>query len=183
MRVATAFLFFKAIYEAASLSTTTAFSETNTNPFAPNPATLSLKEELYRLCEGTRNGVDADDQTRNEITRVIQKLESTQNTGTAMTKLPLQGSRHTLLYCESEGASSGKIGPFVGDVEQLFAQDEENFINAVNFGPLRISLTATRKVVDDFRIKVKFQETTATAFGIELVILRKRKRLSKTSAS
>mmetsp|Transcript_36163 Transcript_36163/g.39967 ORF Transcript_36163/g.39967 Transcript_36163/m.39967 type:complete len:204 (-) Transcript_36163:175-786(-) len=160
------FLFFSIIPEVVfSLSTVT-----TTKPFAPNPATATLKKELYGLCEGTRNGVDADEETRREILRVVQELESTMISGAVPTELPLRGSRHELLYCESTGGSSGKIGPFVGDVEQLFAPDDEtNFINAVTIGPIRVELAAVRKVVDDLRIKVTFRETKATLFGIELV--------------
>mmetsp|Transcript_10476 Transcript_10476/g.23137 ORF Transcript_10476/g.23137 Transcript_10476/m.23137 type:complete len:219 (-) Transcript_10476:480-1136(-) len=138
-------------------------------PFAPDPATSSLKQDLYRLCEGTRNGVDADDQTRSEIARVVRELETMQPAEIVPTELPLKGSRHKLLYCESKGGSSGKIGPFVGVVEQLFATDDTNFTNCVTLGPFRISLAAEKKVIDDRRIKVTFRETTATAFGIELL--------------
>jgi len=145
-------------------------SSVSSKPFIPNPATAQLKQKLYSLCEGTRNGVDADDQTRSKIKRVVEELEAMQPSENFVpTELPLQSSRHKLIYCESTGGSSGKIGPFVGDVEQLFADDNTNFINAVTLGPFRISLAAERKVLDDQRIKVKFREITATAFGIELL--------------
>jgi len=161
--IATLILAITAIPEIFSISSSTVKS------FAPDPATLSLKQELYRLCDGTRNGIDADDQTRSEIARVVRELETMQPTELVPTELPLIGSRHKLIYCESKGGSSGKIGPFVGAVEQLFATDDTNFTNCVTLGPLRIALAAERKVIDDRRIKVKFREITATAFGIELI--------------
>jgi len=162
---------------AVNLNTAVSFSSStpptttdNQPPFASNPATASLKKELYRLCEGTRNGVDATEDTRANIARVVQDLEALQPATPAPTALPLRNSQHTLLYCESQGGSSGKIGPWVGIVEQLFdASDDIQFINAVTLGPLRIELAAERKVIDDTRIKVNFRETAITAFGVELV--------------
>ena len=163
--------------------------------FVPDPATAALKQELYTLCAGTRNGVDADAGRKQEIQRVVTELEvlgqqrwteyQQQHTATTeqgneqeqeqdvvtMTDVSLRGSRHELIYCESEGGSSGKIGPFVGYVEQIFAdEDATNFINAVTLGPLQLALAATRtRVPDGIRYRVKFQHITVTIFGITVV--------------
>ena len=165
--------------------------------FVPDPATAALKQELYNLCAGTRNGVDADAGRKQAIQRVVTELEvlgqqrwtehQQQHTATAeqgdekeqeqeedvvtMTDLSLRGSRHELIYCESTGGSSGKIGPFVGYVEQIFAnEDETNFFNAVTLGPLQLALAATRtRVRDGIRYRVNFQHITVTVFGITVV--------------
>ena len=42
-------------------------SSSSSSPFAPDPTTDALKQKLYNLCEGTRNGVDADEATRTKI--------------------------------------------------------------------------------------------------------------------
>jgi len=78
-------------------------------------------------------------------------------------KYPLSGI-HDLIYSAAPGGSSGKVGPFVGKVTQNFI-DEETFINAVEFGPLKIALRANREVKSDKVIKVTFEETTISAFG------------------
>mmetsp|Transcript_30872 Transcript_30872/g.46871 ORF Transcript_30872/g.46871 Transcript_30872/m.46871 type:complete len:227 (-) Transcript_30872:222-902(-) len=75
---------------------------------------------------------------------------------------------HRLLYSAAPGASSGKLGPFVGKVTQFF-EDDKTFYNRVNFGPLRISLKASREVKNDSTIKVSFLETKVTLFGQKLV--------------
>ena len=78
---------------------------------------------------------------------------------------------HTLLHSQSQGGSSGNLGPFVGRVQQEFI-DETNFINSVSFffgGFLRISLYAERTILDDTRIRVKFRETVIQLGGIEVV--------------
>jgi hypothetical protein len=71
---------------------------------------------------------------------------------------------HNLVYSASPGGSSGKVGPFVGKVTQEFV-DDKTFYNAVEFGPLKISLRAEREVKSDTAIKVTFRETTVTLFG------------------
>ena len=187
---------------SVSVSTSASASTNNRDPssssmFVPDPATAALKQELYTLCAGTRNGVDADAGRKQEIQRVVTELEvlgqqrwtehQQQHTVTAeqgneqeqeqeddvvtMTDVSLRGSRHELLYCESAGGSSGKIGPFVGYVEQIFAdEDATNFINAVTLGPLQLALAATRtRVPDGIRYRVKFQHITVTIFGITVV--------------
>jgi hypothetical protein len=78
-------------------------------------------------------------------------------------RYPLVGV-HNLLYSESKGASSGRIGPLVGQVSQLF-EDDEIFYNRVSFGPLQIALRAKREIKNDFTIKVSFLETTVSLFG------------------
>ena len=75
---------------------------------------------------------------------------------------------HNLVYSAAPGGSSGKIGPFAGKVSQEFV-NATGFINAVELGPLKLSLQATREIVDDDRINVFFKETTIELFGIPVV--------------
>ena len=77
---------------------------------------------------------------------------------------------HTLLHSQSQGGSSGNLGPLVGTVKQEFV-DDTNFINSVSFfgGFLRISLYAERTILDDTRIRVKFRETVIQLGGLEAV--------------
>mmetsp|Transcript_28029 Transcript_28029/g.52590 ORF Transcript_28029/g.52590 Transcript_28029/m.52590 type:complete len:204 (-) Transcript_28029:780-1391(-) len=78
-------------------------------------------------------------------------------------RTPLIGE-HKLVYSAAKGASSGKIGPLVGKVSQLF-EDDEIFYNRVSFGPLQIALRAKREIKNDSTIKVSFLETSFSLFG------------------
>jgi PAP_fibrillin len=78
-------------------------------------------------------------------------------------RYPLRGV-HELVYSAAPGASSGKIGPFVGKVSQFF-EDDDIFYNRVEFGPLQIALRAKREVKNDDIIKVSFLETSFNLFG------------------
>ena len=80
-------------------------------------------------------------------------------------RVPLSGT-YELVYSAAKGGSSGKLGPFVGKVTQQIV-DESAFINQVQFlrGALRVRLRATREVIDDRRIRVKFVETAFELFG------------------
>lgn len=72
---------------------------------------------------------------------------------------------HSLIYSAAPGGSSGKLlGPVYGKVQQEFV-DGITFINSVKLGPLRIALTAERKIMNDTRIKVTFKQTKVSLFG------------------
>jgi hypothetical protein len=72
---------------------------------------------------------------------------------------------HNLVYSAAPGASSGKIGPFVGKVSQYF-EDDEIFYNRVEFGPLQIALRAKRELKNDDTINVSFLQTYFNLFGM-----------------
>jgi len=79
-------------------------------------------------------------------------------------QVPLVGT-HRLVYSDAEGGSSGKLfGPVAGKVEQRFV-DSSIFQNAVRLGPLRLTLTASREIMnDDVRIRVAFQQIEISLF-------------------
>ena len=64
----------------------------------------------------------------------------------------------------AKGGSNGKVGPFVGKVNQIFV-DDTNFINQVTLGPLKVELLATREILDDKRVRVTFKKTRFNLFG------------------
>jgi hypothetical protein len=78
-------------------------------------------------------------------------------------RYPLVGV-HNMVYSAAPGASSGKIGPFIGKVSQYF-EDDEIFYNRVEFGPIQIALRAKREVKNDDTIKVSFLQTSFNIFG------------------
>jgi hypothetical protein len=82
--------------------------------------------------------------------------------------IPLTGQTYDLLYSAATGASSGKIGIFIGKVTQEFVNDEI-FINAVEFGPIQIALRASRQIRNDSTIEVRFLQTSVYLFGNQIL--------------
>lgn len=80
------------------------------------------------------------------------------------TQRQLRG-KHSLVYSAAPGGSSGRLaGPLYGTVTQEFI-DDESFINAVQFGPLEISLRATKTAPSNQKNLVQFRQTTVRLFG------------------
>ncbi|GAX27094.1 hypothetical protein FisN_13Lh362 [Fistulifera solaris] len=78
--------------------------------------------------------------------------------------VPLQGV-HRLVYSGAPGASSGKLfGKVAGQVTQTFV-NSTHFINAVEWGPLKIELLARRQRKNAKQLDVFFEETTIRVFG------------------
>lgn len=125
----------------------------------------AMKRELLAACaEAPKNGVGATPARQEKVWAAALKLQS---------ECPEQPARKPLLgvwelaYSTNEGGSSGKVGPFIGDVTQTFL-DERRFVNAVELGPLRVALEAERDVVDDSNIRVSFKEMAFSLLGMEL---------------
>jgi hypothetical protein len=75
---------------------------------------------------------------------------------------------HCLVYSSSPGGSSGRLfGNVYGKVTQRF--NETNFVNAVEFGPCKISLQADLAVKDDWNNKVVFRQTAVQLWGQTIV--------------
>lgn len=132
-----------------------------------------LLESARRLGPvGVRNTVEDQVRIQSIVTRLKEQLEQERNmrgsTKSNYTDIPLVGV-HDLIYSAAQGGSSGKIGPyFYGKVTQTFV-NQTTFINAVDFGPLNIALTATRQVKDNATFIVRFHSTTVSVFGIPLI--------------
>lgn len=126
-----------------------------------------LRRAFEDLCESMPdNGVGATLEQQEAITSAIVELEP--HCTDAPARVVLSGT-YELLYCSAKGGSNGKVGPLVGKVTQTFVDDTQ-FINAVSFfgDAVRLSLYATREVLDDTRIRVTFQETGVQLWGTEL---------------
>jgi hypothetical protein len=75
---------------------------------------------------------------------------------------------HCLVYSSSPGGSSGQLfGNVHGKVTQVF--NEMKLVNAVELGPLKISLQADLTVKDDWNNKVAFKQTAVQLFGQTVV--------------
>ncbi|GMH97661.1 hypothetical protein TrST_g10696 [Triparma strigata] len=122
---------------------------------------FSELNELRSLIDeaGGQVGISADPAVVTKIERVVDALPQTKNP----TAIPLTGT-HELLFSMAKGGSNGKVGPFVGKVNQIFV-DDTNFINQVTLGPLKVELLATREILDDKRVRVTFKKTRFNLFG------------------
>jgi len=128
-------------------------------------AVAAMKRELLAACKDTpKNGVGATQAQQDNVWAAALTLQNECLAQPA--RKPLLGVWE-LAYSTNEGGSSGKLGPFVGDVTQTFL-DDRRFINAVELGPLRVALEAEREVVDDTRIRVSFREMAFSLLGMEL---------------
>lgn len=126
-------------------------------------STAALKSQLLKTAAGTANGVRADARTKATIAAIADELAARCDGA-----FPALDGAHDLVYCDSTGPSSGKIGPFVGAVTQEF-RDDAAFVNAVAFGPLRISLDADRAPLDGGRrYRVTFRRMALSVFGAEV---------------
>jgi hypothetical protein len=68
------------------------------------------------------------------------------------------------VYSSSAGGSSGRLfGNVHGKVTQTF--NDTQFVNAVELGPLKISLQAELAVKDDWSNKVVFRQTVLQVWG------------------
>ena len=114
---------------------------------------------------GTPVGIKASEEAQEAVSAAAEALRGTG--AAAPARVPISGT-YELLWSMAKGGSNGKVGPFVGSVTQEIV-DEENFINAVKLGPLKIALSATREVLDDQRIRVKFVSTSVKLFGKQLL--------------
>jgi len=132
----------------------------------PDPKqTVERKKALMAAREeAPKNGVGASELVQEKVEAAASALEASCPAQPSKTKL---SGVWDLQYCTAEGSSNGKIGPFVGDVTQTFV-DDVRFVNAVEFGPLRVALQAEREIMDDQQIRVKFKETVFSIFGLEL---------------
>lgn len=123
-----------------------------------------------RDAAGDKNGTDRDDAQRARVASILADVESLAD-DPAPARKDLSGTSWSLLYTDSGGNSSGKIGPFVGRVTQVFAPapGEGRYRNVVEIGPLVVELSAVAEELQPDKLKVTFLDTAALAFGKELV--------------
>ena len=137
---------------------------------APRQATADAgpaKARLARLVAGTGNGTDMESGRRSEVGEVLAELKEA-NPCAEPARMQLAGTNWRLVYTDSTGNSSGKLGPFVGDVFQEF-QTDSLYENVVLVGPLRVGLKARATPLSDTKLEVQFLATSVRVFGIQLV--------------
>jgi hypothetical protein len=131
------------------------------------PEDVSALKELILAASGSANGVDRSAEQRSALSVLLARLATANRTGQPA-RVNLRNSAWRLMYTDSTGNSSGKLGPFIGAVTQLFDGDC-GYANVVTLGPLSVSLQASYKAQDDRTLAVQFESLGASLFGAELL--------------
>jgi len=152
------------------------------NPFA-NKAEGGLdasKEEeraaarstLLELCRsGPKNGVGASQELQESISNACSELARL-NPTKQQAKSPLLNGDWSLLYTSTTGASAGKLGPLVGEVEQRIDMAAGKYDNVVVAGPIEAVLGAHWEVPADGKFdtwQVIFDDIKFKLFGLTVV--------------
>lgn len=126
------------------------------------------------------NGVDASPEQRADMDAKLKALcerNPTKEPAYALLRPPFEffDGTYQLLYTDTRGGSSGKVGPFVGRVTQTFEgiRDLDQmgfsrrgiFLNAVEIGPLKVSLRARCESKSETKLEVVFEETETFILG------------------
>ncbi|BDA42824.1 hypothetical protein COCOBI_03-7170 [Coccomyxa sp. Obi] len=117
---------------------------------------MDLKQFKQQIIQqsGDKNGLDRSSAQAQQISELINELE----TKGQLEDIKLTGTQWRLVYTSSTASSSGKIGPFIGRVFQVFPQDQlGQYINKVDFGLVKADLLANYKQPARDRIDVAFE--------------------------
>ncbi|CAB1098813.1 unnamed protein product [Ectocarpus sp. CCAP 1310/34] len=128
----------------------------------------ALKETILEEAAGTSNGLKATPQQRDAISKAINGLAAA-NPTKDITTSELATGTWDLIYTTTPGASGGKLGPFIGEVQQEVDIAEGLYVNYVRLGPLTGRLEATWDVVNKSQWKVVFKSIAFLLFGQQLV--------------
>jgi hypothetical protein len=106
-------------------------------------SSIELKDKIRALSRNTDNGIKADMKAKEEIAATVKLLEAMNPTKDLTSNKKLDGD-WKLIYTTNEGSSAGKIGPFVGQVNQIISYNDKEYVNTVNIGNIVVaSLAAT----------------------------------------
>jgi hypothetical protein len=135
---------------------------------------------LSAAAAGPPNGVGASPEQRADMDaklKALCQLNPTKEPAYALLRPPFQffDGTYQLVYTDTQGGSSGKVGPFVGRVTQTFEgiRDLDQmgfsrrgiFLNAVEIGPLKVSLRARCESKSETKLEVVFEETETFILG------------------
>ena len=127
-----------------------------------------LATQLLNACRlvGTQVGMDTTQENRDWLVSLVKAMKEFSDKKPA--SIPLEGS-HDLVYSASKsGFPAGKVGPFVGDVKQIF-HNVTVYENVLDVGPFKLSVFASRKIMDDTRIEVSFYTSTFKILGVPIL--------------
>ncbi len=138
-------------------------------------ASLSSVVDRLRAAAGTANGTDLDSSGEAKVKLIIQELCARDDSLPNPAAIDLANTNWDLVYSDSSGNSSGKLGPFVGKVEQRFKDEplSGKYENIVKLGPLTLSLAAVAEPLEKSKknesLRVTFVDLTVSAFGRQVL--------------
>ncbi|KAJ1631937.1 hypothetical protein T492DRAFT_992641 [Pavlovales sp. CCMP2436] len=132
-----------------------------------------IKSSIVKLARGTQNGLTADVATAAQIVALSRLLEEANPTPNLATSDLVDG-KWSLVYTSTSGGSAGKLGPFVGRVEQHFDISNGGYSNFVHLGPAGLDmvtgeLKAAWNVLGDSDWRVNFMSISFSLFGLPIV--------------
>ncbi len=129
-----------------------------------------LKQRLYELCKNTENGNKCSEEQRNLIEEKAQELAKINPLSKIASAKEIDGA-WTLLYTTNGGSSSGKLGPFVGNVIQDINVSSKSYDNivALGNGVVEGRLTATWNTLDSNVWEVVFQDLVFKVLGVKVI--------------
>jgi streptogramin lyase len=119
-----------------------------------------IKRSIVQLARGTQNGLAADAATAAQI-GALSKLLEEQNLTTPLATSDKIDGKWQLVYTSTKGGSAGKIGPFVGRVEQHFDLARGSYSNFVHLGPAGLDLVTGELKVRPGRRAPRFPRRAA----------------------
>jgi len=137
-----------------------------------------IKSNIRSLAVGTSNGIKAPKSVKEEIANLATELASLNPTNDLTSSKKLEG-RWKLLYTSNEGSSAGKLGPFIGRVDQIITLSEKKYENVVRIGGsgeksvVEGCLGATWKCLNNKEWEVEFLDLQLTLFNSIPVVKQK----------
>lgn len=137
----------------------------------PSQKIVDLKTEIISLASGTQNGMKASEDVKAELATKIGALEKLNKVNKIASAGSLLDGSWDLCYTTNGGSSAGKLGPFVGSVEQAITYSQGDYINYVRLfnGAVEGALTADWDVLGDKKWQVNFQSIEFKIAGISLL--------------
>ena len=127
-----------------------------------------LKKNLVDITKGTSNGMKANAEVRSEVAEIVNNLEKLNDVKT-ISSSPVMNGNWKLLYTTNSGSSAGKLGPFIGRVDQDINVSGSKYINYVRLGGIvQGALSATWDNLSPKLWKVKFIDIEISIFGIPI---------------
>lgn len=129
----------------------------------------SLRQQLFAMV-GENGGLDMNKAQKAAVKEFSAKFE-----GLGMAhpeKQELTGTEWNLLFTESEGTSSGKLGPFKGTTLQIFPQERPGIYinkNELFGGFLRLELEGEYSAASDGKIELEFKFIAVSLGGKQVL--------------
>jgi len=145
---------------------------------AKNARVGAIKSQIRSLAVGTSNGLKAPKKVKEEIANLATELAKLNPTTDLTSSKKLEGCWQ-LLYTSNEGSSAGKLGPFIGRVDQIINLSEKKYANVVRIGGsgeksfVEGCLGATWKCLNKKEWEVEFLDLQLTLFNSIPVVKQK----------